>query len=121
MKSTSRRWTDEEWARAEQLLADGCAVKAVAIMLGRTVREVCSKKQWMQMSADQRERKALQKQQRRAEQKEGVTINRAEIKIFAPEDAVADRNARMMADRSLTAFVFGDPPPGWSALDRRMA
>jgi predicted nucleotidyltransferase len=121
MKSTSRRWTDEEWARAEQLLTEGYAIKTVATMLGRTVREVCSKKQWMQMSADKRERKALQKQQRRAEQKEGVKINRAEFKIYVPEDAVADRNARVAADRSLTAFVFGDPPPGWSALDRRTA
>lgn len=121
MKQTSRRWTDEEWAQAKQLLDQGYAVKNVAKITGRTVRQVCSKKQWMLMSAEDRERKALQKALRRSEQGEVLKINRADDAISIPEDRVADRNARVMADRSLTAFVFGDPPPGWSALDRRGA
>lgn len=38
-----------------------------------------------------------------------------------PEGVIADRDARLYArDRtSVTAFLCGDPPPGFSALDRR--
>lgn len=119
MRSSSRRWTDEEWAHAKQLLDQGYAIKNVAKITGRTVRQVCSKKQWMLMSAEGRERKALQKSLRRSEQAEVLKINRADGAISVPEDLVADRNARAMVGRSVTALICGDPPPGWSALDRR--
>lgn len=38
-----------------------------------------------------------------------------------PEMVIADRNARSQARErtSVTALVCGDPPPGFSALDRR--
>lgn len=41
--------------------------------------------------------------------------------VFARPTAemYADRNARLNASRTITASVFGDPPPGYSALDRR--
>lgn len=38
-----------------------------------------------------------------------------------PDDVVADREARLTAPRSLTAAMLGDPPRGFSALDRRTA
>jgi hypothetical protein len=37
----------------------------------------------------------------------------------APDTALADREARLSAPRTLTATWFGDPAPGWSALDRK--
>ena len=37
-----------------------------------------------------------------------------------PEQVLAERDAAMGAPQSLTAILFGDPPPGRSALDRRM-
>lgn len=40
-------------------------------------------------------------------------------KINIPPDAFADAERRMSAPRSLTSAVFGDPPPGYSALDKR--
>lgn len=33
--------------------------------------------------------------------------------------AIAERDARLAIPRSLTAEIFNDPHPGWSALDRR--
>jgi len=36
------------------------------------------------------------------------------------EQMLADAAKRCNAPRSLGAIAFGDPPPGWSALDRRM-
>jgi hypothetical protein len=32
---------------------------------------------------------------------------------------IADRDARYSAPRTITASLFGDPPPGYSALDRK--
>jgi hypothetical protein len=37
----------------------------------------------------------------------------------APAQVVEDAVRRARAPRSLTALAFGDPPPGYSALDRR--
>lgn len=37
------------------------------------------------------------------------------------EHLLADAERRMAAPRSITSFVFGDPAPGWSALDRKQA
>lgn len=38
-----------------------------------------------------------------------------------PDEVIADAFRRASAPRSITAFVFGDPAPGFSALDRRGA
>lgn len=39
---------------------------------------------------------------------------------FVPEDRLADRDRRATLEpRDLTASFFGDPLPGYSALDRR--
>lgn len=35
--------------------------------------------------------------------------------------ALADAERRLIAPRSLTAEVFRDPPPGYSALDRKQS
>lgn len=41
-------------------------------------------------------------------------------RTIVPEDRFADRNIRVnLAPRDLTAAFFGDPKPGFSALERR--
>jgi len=42
-------------------------------------------------------------------------VNGASAQTLAERDARKEAEAR----RSITSFVFGDPPPGYSALDRR--
>lgn len=42
-----------------------------------------------------------------------------DVRPAAPEDIFADRHARNMAPRTITSQLLGDPPPGWSALDRK--
>jgi hypothetical protein len=42
----------------------------------------------------------------------------AKVRGVSPQ-ALADADRRARAPRSLTAIAFGDPPPGYSALDRR--
>lgn len=38
-----------------------------------------------------------------------------------PEEVIVERVKRATAARTLTGFVFGDPPLGFSALDKREA
>lgn len=40
-------------------------------------------------------------------------------RVFVPEEVTADRDRRLAIRRDLTAEFFGDPPRGYSALDRR--
>jgi len=41
-------------------------------------------------------------------------------RMVVPHDVLADRERRLStAPASLTAAAFGDPPPGYSALDKR--
>lgn len=118
--SPPRRWTDEEWQRAKSLLDSGYTQDAVAGIIGRTSQQIASKKQWESLSSDRRERKALQKRQRRAEYipSTSVRLHVADY-MTIPECVIEERNARAVAAKSLTGWVFGDPPIGYSALDRR--
>lgn len=43
---------------------------------------------------------------------------RPEIPTLTP-DMAAERDRRLLAPRPLTAWVCGDPPPGFSELDKR--
>jgi hypothetical protein len=37
----------------------------------------------------------------------------------APDERIAEREYRLALPRTLTGQYFGDPPPGYSALDRK--
>lgn len=49
----------------------------------------------------------------------GYRNRRTEIADRPSPAALAERDQVASASLSLTAFLFGDPPPGRSALDRR--
>ena len=38
-----------------------------------------------------------------------------------PPEVIEDAQRRSLAPRSITSAFFGDPPVGWSALDRRQS
>lgn len=121
MSAIPVRWTAEEWARAKSLLDAGYRVKAVAQILGRDPQNVSSKLQYMK-TTEERLRDKNWKRRKKYAGDHGSKIHRVDsIVVAVPAEALVDRNARAAAPRSLTAFVFGDPPPGWSALDRRIA
>lgn len=40
-------------------------------------------------------------------------------RVIVSDSALKDATRRAVAPRSLTAAIFGDPPEGYSALDRR--
>lgn len=74
-----------------------------------------------------RERAKRPAQEREREQRKSILPRRSlipqdeiESRSTIPADVMADRERRMtLAPRSLSAAQFGDPLPGYSALDRR--
>ncbi len=49
-----------------------------------------------------------------------ATVRRREVHVgIVPHEVAADAVARADAPRTITAWLQGDPPPGFSALDRR--
>lgn len=96
-------WTPRMWQRAQDMRRDRMSTAQIAEVLGLDVKQVAVKfyNQGYRSSGTRTTGNA--------------TNNRA-----SPE-AMAEREARTAAAsrRSQTAEFFGDPPPGFSALDRK--
>lgn len=95
----AKQMTTEDVAEARRLYKELGTYSAVARRMGRSASTV-------------------------NEQINGLRGNRVLRGKAAPEnipsDVLADRNRRAdLAPRSLTAAFFGDPLPGYSALERR--
>ena len=49
-----------------------------------------------------------------------LNLEPPQVSRVVPDCVIADRDRRLaVAPRDLTAELFGDPKPGWSALDRQ--
>lgn len=94
------RWTAEEEARLSELLRQRVKPKDIAAIMGKTARAVYNKTQYMR------------------EPTLSIKVESA-LRHEPSPDLLEDRDRRMTARRSLTAYVLGDPPIGWSALDKR--
>lgn len=94
----NRPWTDEEVADLLRLCADGVSFVQIGLRLGRR-GYACSVKYYdMQRKSPPRD----------------------PVRQIADPVAIADRDARRSLEhRSLTSALFGDPLPGYSALDLR--
>lgn len=89
-------WTRERRETADALILQGCTAEYIAYRVGVTVHQA---KIFINNSRPR--------------------LRRTHAKGPSVE-AVEDRNKRMLAPRDLTSQFFGDPPKGYSALDRKM-
>lgn len=92
----TRVWFGDMWERAEKMLAEGVAHKVIATELGVQPRQLEFK----------------------------IRNEHGHNKRLSPgpsPDALRDRELREAAAdrRGLTQTFFGDPPPGYSALDQK--
>ena len=103
-----RHWSEEELERLRELTAQGLKPSAIAHLFGRNTMSV-------------RDRVRYERVQRGEPRKNPTNYVRTETPACA--QALAERDARCEASyrRSITQEFFGDPPPGWSALDKRQA
>jgi len=91
-------WTPGELKTARRLIDEGAPNEEFVSALGRT-RHAC----WGKLQYENTKMPTMQK------------VNSARPK---PE-MLADAYRRAAAPRTISAFVFGDPGAGYSALDRR--
>lgn len=99
-------WTDDETKLALELSEDGVAFSLIAMRLGRNSQSVRDKL------------RSLRGMRRRV--KANPSIQTVETRIEIPHECIAERDLRSsLSPRDLTAAFFGDPKPGYSALERR--
>lgn len=97
MKHTSDRWSDKDEKLCRQLLDSGKTSAEVGAIIGRTAKAVrnkmCSPKSLKVHSV---------------------------VSMHVPREILAERDRRVgLQHRDLTAAFFGDPLPGFSALERQ--
>lgn len=103
-RAARRFWTVDDEARAIEMRERGTTVPEIARALKRSETGIYEKLQALRLRAA----------------KAASTVYRAPAPSVTPR-AVLDRDARLAAAdrRTLTQAMLGDPPPGYSALDRR--
>lgn len=122
-------WTPEQWEEARALFAGGKTRGEIALLVGRPITQVSQKIHWEGLSPERREavrRRTNERRQRIAGTKPRqprkpytpaanvVTFEKAPMELFA-ERAIRQK----LEHRDLTGAFFGDPLPGYSALDQR--
>lgn len=118
-------WTEEESARLRQMYVDGKRRRTIAAELGMTEQAVKGRIALLRLS---KEEKALRRVNRRKyENAEEIQKTRAwkeqPCVLSRPSpQLLAERDMRLkIKPRDLTAEFCGDPLPGFSALDLKLA
>jgi hypothetical protein len=94
----ANHWTDEDMVEARRLYDALQSYKAVARIMGRSATTINEQLNGLR----------------------GLRINRKVKVENIPQEVLADRDYRAdLPPRSLSAAFFGDPLPGYSALERR--
>lgn len=117
------RWTDFELAEARRLIAARCSPQEFENRMGRS--RISAKMRIKYVDSPTFRANAIQRAARDrsqfTEHIKGQPQNRAPEKPKVPHEAIQDALKRAMAPRTITGWFCGDPPPGYSALDRRRA
>lgn len=116
-------WSSQEWETVVGLRKEDHDLHYIAAALNRTERQVREKIRWMEMPEAKRARRRAQINAWRNDKGEYKSVIHSEASSFskATPGQLADRDRRLLAHRTLTAIFCGDPPPGFSALDRRVS
>lgn len=101
MKAEVKTWTSQETELARELYQQRAPNEVFVELLGRT--KTCAASRLNRVNAPS----AV-----------GHFVS-SESKVNVPDHVWEDRNRRLMAPKSLTARLCGDPEPGRSALERR--
>jgi hypothetical protein len=116
-------WLPEEVALLQKLREQNFTYRQIAERLSRPWKGVRAKLARMRMTPEMRKRynenERLRGKKFLSPRKvAGITYMAPEISKVPPE-LLADREARHAAPRDLTGLICGDPPRGFSALERR--
>lgn len=126
MPRARSNWTEYETARAREFIAAG--VKP-AEFLSRTGRSKATAKAHLRYIDDEVYRQRVIdtaiRYRRVVERREPSALptiyGSTEPRVVVPPDVVQEAQRRALAPRTITGWVCGDPPIGYSALDQRAA
>lgn len=109
-------WSDEQWLTARRMAREGADAVEIGQALGRRADAVVDKFNKHGMAAPRMPRpRGITETTAKNTNGAGQVIDRV------PAQALVERETRLAAAerRTLTQTFFNDPPPGYSALDRR--
>ena len=111
-------WSDEEWRHASQLIDGGHAPKVIAQLIGRSYDSLLGKMRYEAMDDEQRQARhdRINAWRRRDG---GDSSRKVNVANRPTNDILAERDRYLSAPRTLSQLLLGDPPPGYSALDRK--
>src|SRR5688500_5335689 len=117
------KWSHQEWSRAKDLLAREYSTANVAALRGRTQEQLRSKIRWESTPEHTKEERRAQINARRNASGEYKSTPRADkpssMGAKCSADQLEQARLRLLAPRTISQQLMGDPPPGYSALDRK--
>lgn len=117
------RWTDEETERLLDLMkTHGRDFKTIGKIMGRTHQSAEHRWRWINMPVDQLDGRKRRENARKAVIRQTTKGTKHDLlvrKLIVPDHVIAEQVRRMSAPLTISAFVLGDPPLGYSALDRK--
>lgn len=120
-----RLWTDEETTILREMMGAARDVSEIMARLGRSKHSIKERWRWINRTEEDRVRRQKQINLNRHMRNNciaGVGASRLVSYREIPEEVTIIRAARLNAGpQSLTGAFFGDPPRGFSALDRKMS
>lgn len=120
---TVNPWSSEDTVIAQTMNESGAPNEEIARRLGRSRKAVNARLAWLRLPQEKKDYRAARK--RKYEKDNYVGRNAKKTGFFTPsarpaEDVIVERDRRLaLQPRDLTALLFGDPLPGYSALERR--
>jgi hypothetical protein len=112
-------WTAEDDAQLLMLRAEKKPYKEISAIMGRTVNALDGRYRYIKKSEAARRSEMERKNEMRRENRRAAFRNYPTDPATVPDDVLQDRNARITTPKTITAILLGDPPPGWSSLDRK--
>lgn len=116
-------WTPEHDDIIQSLSAQGVSSRLIGAQIGRTKGAVIGRLARLRRDDAAREKDTRYKREwerTRRDQHRSIAVRAVKVEI--PDDVLTSRAAYInAAPRDLTGAHFGDPPRGFSALDRRGA
>lgn len=115
-------WSPDELETLHRMLADKKTPKEIAEALGCGRARVDTRIRFERKTPDQRLAAKKQKSEYFRHRTGVRSFRESTISSSRPaSELIEEAQQRALAPRSITSEFFGDPPKGWSALDRKHA
>jgi hypothetical protein len=117
------KWSDEETQRLlDHMKVHGRDFKRIGKLMGRTHQSCEHRWRWINMPPDQLKSRSAREAARKAKLRQlekGVRHDLPVRKMIVPDDVIVERDQKLSAPITIGSLILGDPPPGYSALDRK--